>query len=135
MAYDTALERRIDVLVDPGQGLVKRKMFGGIGYVISGNMAFGIWKSALVVRCGPQRQLECLRERHTSRFDVTGRPMKGWLLVVAGGFTTEAALRRWLTLGHAFASSLPPRPEREFVPIDAGLSPPAVDVAPGPAKR
>lgn len=129
MAYDAALEQRIDVLVDTWQGLAKRKMFGGIGYVIGGNMAFGIWKSALVVRCGPERQFECLRERHTSRFDVTGRPMKGWLLVEAGGFSSEAALRRWLTLGYAFASSLPPKPEREFVPVDAELSAPAVNMA------
>ena len=72
---------RIDVLVNAWSGLAKRKMFGGVGYVIEGNMAFGIWKHSLVVRCGPERQAECLRERHTSRFDITGRPMKGWLLV------------------------------------------------------
>ncbi len=118
MAYDAALEQRIDVLVNAWSGLAKRKMFGGVGYVIEGNMAFGIWKHSLVVRCGPERQAECLRERHTSRFDITGRPMKGWLLVDPAGFAGEPALRRWLSLGYAYAGTLPPKVSNEFVPSE-----------------
>ncbi len=130
MAYDVALERRIDLLADTWSGLAKRKMFGGIGYLLAGNLAFGIWKHSLMVRCGPERQAECLRERHTGRFDVTGRPMKGWLLVDPAGFATEAALRRWLTIGYEFASSLPEKPAGEFAPV-AGLGDEGSAVPPG----
>lgn len=114
MTYDTRTEQRIDAHASRWDDLAKKKMFGGLGWLVAGNLAFGAWKSSLIVRCGPQRQEELLRERHVSRFDVTGRPMKGWLLVAAPGFADDAVLAHWLEMGHAFATTLPPK---ESVPL------------------
>lgn len=109
MAYDNRLEQRIDALAAPWPTLTKRKMFGGIGYLQQGNFTFGIWKRSLVVRCGPERQPALMGERFTSRFAVTGRPMKGWLLIDPQGFADQPALQRWLTVGWEYASALPPK--------------------------
>lgn len=109
MAYDTALEARIDGLSVGIEGLDKRRMFGGIGYLLRGNMAYGIWHDSLVLRCGPDDYAECLACNGVREFDVTGRPMKGWVLVSAAAIGADASLDAWLERGRAFALSLPPK--------------------------
>jgi hypothetical protein len=107
MAYDAGLEARIDEVVDGWEGYEKKKMFGGICYLRSGNMAFGIWKDNLIVRCGPERHAECLNQRHTKPFDITGKPMSGWIMVAPEGFAEDEDLDRWIDAGARFAESLP----------------------------
>ena len=107
MAYDTQLEARIDLLSLNWPGLAKKAMFGGKGYLMRGNMAFGIWHDHLVVRCGPLRHAEYLTQAHVAEFDITGKPMTGWLMVRPEGIDSDDALLPWLEIGRDFAASLP----------------------------
>lgn len=109
MPYDTGLEARIDESFAEVEGCQKRKMFGGIVYLVGGNMAFGIWKDHLIVRCGPDRYRDCLRKKHTRVFDITGRAMTGWVMVAPEGLGEDDELLEWLALGEAFAAALPPK--------------------------
>lgn len=106
MAHDKDLEARIDLSSLNWPGLSKKKMFGGIGYLLNGNMAFGIWKDSLVVRCGAESYGRCLALPDVAEFDVTGRPMVGWLLVGPDAFIGEDALLDWLARGRDFAATL-----------------------------
>ena len=109
MPYDPGLEARIDELCDDWDGFAKKKMFGGIGYLKNGNMAFGIWKDFLIVRCGPERHFESLARPHTRPFDITGRSMTGWVMVAPEGIEEDAALLDWLSIGSRHAATLPPK--------------------------
>jgi len=107
MAYDTDLEARIDLLSLAWPGLAKKAMFGGKGYLMRGNMAFGIWHDHLVVRCGPQRHTQCLGQAHVVEFDISGKPMSGWIMIQPEGLVSNEALQTWLELGRDVAASLP----------------------------
>lgn len=107
MAYDTTIERRIDALIADRDNLEKKKMFGGVCYLTGGNICFGIWRDELIVRTDPDTAGRLLTQEHVHPFDVTGRPMKGWLMVAAGDWTTDDDLERWLALGRDFARTLP----------------------------
>lgn len=109
MSYDPGLEARVDELCDDWDGFRKKKMFGGIGYLKDGNMAFGIWKDLLIVRCGPDLHAECLARPHARPFDVTGRSMTGWVMVAPEGIEEDASLIEWMDLGRWYAGSLPPK--------------------------
>jgi len=106
MAYDLELEKQIDeVAAKRWPKLEKKHMFGGICYLTSGNMSFGIWKDRLIVRTDAQKAEEKLKLEHTSPFDITGRPMKGWLMVSKEGYGDN--VQDWLEMGMDFAGSLP----------------------------
>jgi TfoX/Sxy family transcriptional regulator of competence genes len=107
MAYDEGLAQRIRDSLQSLPGLVEKKMFGGIGYMVHGNMACGVNKDALIVRVGADRYEEALASQHTRVFDMTGRPMKGWVVVTPEGVETDAELEQWVQQGVEFALSLP----------------------------
>ena len=107
MAYDRGLEARIDEKMEGRDSYEKKKLFGGVCYLTSGNMAFGIWQDYLIVRCGQERYAECLRQEHAKSFDVTGRPMSGWVMVSPEGIEEDRELEKWLAIGDSLASSLP----------------------------
>lgn len=107
MAYDEKLAERIRVQMASIQGLVEKKMFGGIGFLIHGNMACGVNRENLIVRVGPEQYQAALAEPHVGPFDMTGRPMKGWVVVAPEGGATEADLGAWIQRGIAVAQSLP----------------------------
>jgi hypothetical protein len=107
MAYDEGLEARIDELMEEREGYEKKKMFGGICYLKSGNMAFGIWKDHLIVRCGPERHAEYLKQEHIREFDITGRPMSGWVMVAPDGIEEDSELANWMDIGDSYCASLP----------------------------
>ncbi len=109
MAYDEGLEARIDEIMEGWEEYEKKKMFGGICYLKSGNMAFGIWKDYLIVRCGSDRHAKCLSEQHTKEFDVTGKPMSGWVMVAPEGVGEDRELAKWIRIGDRYSSSLPPK--------------------------
>ena len=109
MSCDAGLEARIDGLSVGIEGLDKRRMFGGVGYLLRGHMAYGIWRDNLVLRCGPAAYAECLKREGVREFDVTGRPMKGWVLVSAAAIAADTTLDAWLAQGRTFAASLPPK--------------------------
>jgi hypothetical protein len=109
MAYDMGLEARIDEMIEDWDGYEKKKMFGGICYLRSGNMSFGIWRDSLIVRSGTARHAECLGRAHTKPFDITGKAMSGWVMVAPEGIESDDELHEWLDLGAHYAESLPPK--------------------------
>jgi TfoX/Sxy family transcriptional regulator of competence genes len=107
MAYDEELASRIELILEGKPNIVAKKMFGGIGYLLNGNMACGVHKDLLVVRVGPDTYEEALSEPHTTIFDVSGRPMKGWIMVEPEGLTSQELLSSWVNRGLLFALTLP----------------------------
>jgi hypothetical protein len=107
MAYDAGLEARIDEMIEESRAYEKKKMFGGICYLLSGNMSFGIWKDSLIVRCGTERHGECISRAHAKKFDITGKPMAGWVMVGPEGIEGDDELREWIGIGASFAGTLP----------------------------
>ncbi len=115
MAYSTKLESMIDAAARRWQGLEKRKMFGGICYLLKGNMCFGIWKDFLIVRLDKKQGEQSLKDKNTKPFDITGRPMAGWIMVKEAGWKSKAGLTKWLGTGKKFAVSLPEKTGRSKV--------------------
>ena len=107
MAYDKSIEKRIDSLIAPWPDIEKKKMFGGVCYLARGNMCFGIWQESLIVRTDQVTARAQLQREHVRPFEVTGRQMKGWLMVTERGWPTDAVLTDWLTMGRDFALTLP----------------------------
>lgn len=109
MAYDENLTQRIRSHLTGITGLVEKKMFGGVGFLINGNMACGVNGSDLILRVDPDHYAQIISQPHVRVFDMTGRPMKGWVLVAPGGCETEEDLQDWVQQGVAFAQTLPPK--------------------------
>ncbi|MFN8526824.1 MAG: TfoX/Sxy family protein [Chloroflexota bacterium] len=109
MAFDEHLAGRIRAHLSSRSDVVEKKMFGGICFMVSGNMACGVHKDSLIVRMGPDQAAARLERPGARVFDLTGRAMKGWLTVEPAGLTSDATLHEWLELGTAHAASLPPK--------------------------
>jgi hypothetical protein len=107
MGYNQDLEYRIDKLAGRLGDIAKKRMFGGIGYLVQGNMCFGIHKEYLILRVSPEKAEELMRDTDYLPFDITGRAMKGWVMVSPDILETEEQLMEALTLGFNFAKSLP----------------------------
>jgi hypothetical protein len=107
MAYDEGLAQRIREILDDLPALVEKKMFGGVGFMVQGNMACGVNGNNLIIRVGPERYEEALTQPHARVFDFTGRPMKGWVMVAPGGHETDESLADWVQQGVEFVLSLP----------------------------
>src|SRR5712691_3607415 len=82
MAFDERLAERIRGSLGRRKGLAEKKMFGGIAFLLNGNMCIGVHKTELIVRLAPEETAAALTQAHTRRFDLTGRPMKGWILII-----------------------------------------------------
>jgi TfoX/Sxy family transcriptional regulator of competence genes len=108
MAYNNKLAERIRFQLD-GIPIVEKKMFGGVGFLVNGNMACGVNKDDLIVRVDPERHAALLKKPHVRPFDMTGRPMKGWLVVEGDGTKTDKQLNTWIKKGIEFALTLPPK--------------------------
>jgi TfoX/Sxy family transcriptional regulator of competence genes len=104
MAYDEVLAGRVREVA--GSGLAEKRMFGGLAFLLAGNMAVGVHGDDLIVRVARDDHAELLREPGARPFDVTGRPMAGWLLV-AGEVLDDDVLGRWVDRGVTYAGSLP----------------------------
>jgi len=110
VAFDEVLADRVrDVAASvSGEGLAEKRMFGGIGFLLSGNMATGVHGDDLIVRCAKDEHEAFLAEPGARPFDLSGRPMAGWLMV-AGDVLDDDVLRTWVSRGVAFAATLPPK--------------------------
>ena len=109
MPYDEDLAERVREQLAAERGLAEKAMFGGVAFLLDGNMAVGLSGDELMVRVGPDRSDEALARPHTRPFDMTGRPMKGWILVAPDALGGERELADWVSEGVAFARSLPPK--------------------------
>jgi TfoX/Sxy family transcriptional regulator of competence genes len=109
VAYDEGLADRIrDALADRDD-VAERKMFGGLAFMVSGNMCCGVIGSEAMLRLGPEGADEALDDPHARPMDFTGRPMKNMVYVEPAGLEDDADLRRWVARALAFATSLPPK--------------------------
>src|SRR4029453_13824245 len=108
MAYDEGLATRVREVLGERPGLAEKQMFGGLAFLVHGNMACGVRGDDLIVRAPPHTPTTAMSEPGVRPFDLTGRPMKGWLLVDADGHAEDEDLRRWVDRGRAYPNSLPP---------------------------
>jgi len=107
MAYSESLAERIRQRLSRRKNVESKKMFGGIGFLLNGNMCVGVWKDSLVVRVGPDQYDDALQERFVSEFDVTGRAMTGWVLVAPEGVEHDDQLQDWIQRAVKFVKKLP----------------------------
>lgn len=108
MPYSEALDSRIISALSVW-GTTRKKMFGGTCHLIHGNMMCGVYKNDLFLRLGEEQASKALKEPHVRPFNVTGKPMKGWVMVEKDGFEGQL-LNRWLEKARMFVESLPPKP-------------------------
>ncbi|MEX2158454.1 MAG: TfoX/Sxy family protein [Dehalococcoidia bacterium] len=107
MAYDEMLAQRVRALLAKKGGVTERKMFGGIAFMVGGNMCVGVVKDDLMVRVGPDGHDDALAQPGARPMDFTGRPMRGMVFVGPRGYRTGAGLSAWVQRGVAFAKTLP----------------------------
>ncbi|MDX6548078.1 MAG: hypothetical protein QOG33_1628 [Gaiellales bacterium] len=110
MAYDEALATRIRELVGEEPGLTEQRMFGGLAFLIHGNMAVSASSAGgLLLRVPPEQTGELAGRPHAQRFVMRGREMDGWLRVDADGLETKRELEQWVSVGVTYARPLPPK--------------------------
>jgi hypothetical protein len=107
MAFSEALAGRIRQRLARRKNVRGRKMFGGFGFLLNGNLLVGVWKDSLIVRLGPDESDAALKEPHVKVFDITGRPMKGWVLVGPEGVAGDDQLAGWIQRAVKFVGALP----------------------------
>lgn len=109
MAYAEDLAARIRIQLIERENYVEKKLFGGICFMLQGNMACGIIHDYLISRVGPGAYAAALEQPHAAIFDFTGRPMRGWVQIAPAGTRSATELAEWIEKGVAFALSLPPK--------------------------
>lgn len=110
MAYDEDLANRIRELIGKEAGVTEKKMFGGLAFLIGGNMSVSVsGHGGLLLRCDPEETGALLTKPHAAPFEMRGRVMDGWLRVDPEGVRTKRQLERWVARGVAYARSLPPK--------------------------
>ena len=107
MPYNEELDERIKMVVARWKHTTNKKMFGGVCHLINGNMFCGVHKESLILRLGEETARQAMTAEHVREFDITGKPMKGWVMVAAGGYKDENDLKDWLEKAKKFAKTLP----------------------------
>jgi TfoX/Sxy family transcriptional regulator of competence genes len=107
VAYDEMLAERVRGILGRRRGVTEKKMFGGLCFLVNGNMACGVEKENLVIRVGPEHYERALSKPSARPMDFTGRSLKGFVYVSPQGYRTKATLKKWVDLGAGFAKSLP----------------------------
>jgi len=106
---DGTLAQRVRQLLSKRNGFSERRMFGGVCFMINGNMCAGTWKDSLIVRLDKADHDRTLAEPHTRPADMTGRVMKGWAVVEPAGIESATDLKAWVDRAANYAGSLPPK--------------------------
>ena len=110
MAFDEGLAERVRAALDARSDVEDKRMFGGIAFLVAGNMACGVMGDELMVRVGADGAAELIASEDGARaMDMKGRPMRGWVLVGAAAVPDDAELNRWVARGVEFAAALPPK--------------------------
>lgn len=107
MAYDETLAGRIRQALAPRPDIDERKMFGGLAFLLRGNMCCGVVGDTLMLRLGKEGAAEALKEPHTRPMDFTGKPLKSMVYVDPEGIASLEELHRWVNRGADFAATLP----------------------------
>lgn len=109
MPYDEGLAQRVREQLAQRPDVTEKKMFGGLAFLLGGNMCCGIVREELMVRVGPDAHAASLAVPHAREMDFTGRAMKGMVYVGTDGLGEDEELAAWVGRGIAFAGSLPPK--------------------------
>lgn len=107
MAYSEELAERIREVIGEREQVIEKKMFGGVAWMVSGNMAVGVTGDRLMVRLEPEEAEAALGETNVGPMDFTGKPMRGFVTVEPEGLEEDPDLERWINAGADFAASLP----------------------------
>lgn len=107
MPYSKSLAARVRQALSTERGLVEKRMFGGMAFMLHGNMCLGVWEEALIARVGIHEGERALKQPHVRPFDVTGKPMRGWILIDLDGLESDRQLAEWIGLAVQFVRSLP----------------------------
>ena len=107
MPYSESLAARIRDVLAGRHGITEKKMFGGIAFLLHGNMCVGVWNTSMIARLGPEGASAALEKPNIVEFDITGRPMKGWVVVEAEGIDTDKQLLQWVEQAVEFVGTLP----------------------------
>ena len=107
MPFTESLAGRIRDALARKRGVEEKKMFGGVGFLLHGNLLVGVWKDSLIVRLGSDEGEVALLEPHVQKFDITGRAMKGWVLVEPEGVEADDRLAEWIRRAEGFVGTLP----------------------------
>ena len=107
MAFSESLAGRIRDALARQQGIEEKRMFGGVGFLINGNMLVGVWKESLIARLGPEQGDEALLTPYVREFNITGKAMKGWVMVAPDGLEEDDRLKDWIERAVKFVRTLP----------------------------
>jgi hypothetical protein len=107
MAFSESLAARVRDALAGTRGIDEKRMFGGVGFLLRGNMLVGVWKDSLIARLGPEGGDAALREPHVRPFDITGKPMAGWVLVGPEALDNDEQLKGWIDRASGFVGTLP----------------------------
>ena len=109
MPYDDTIDSRIKKAIARWKNTTHKKMFGGVCHLLNGNMFCGVYKEYLILRLGEDAAADALDQDHVRVFDITGKPMRGWVMVDKKGFKSDDILKAWLDKAKAFVTTLPPK--------------------------
>ncbi|MGD2097257.1 MAG: TfoX/Sxy family protein [Desulfobacterales bacterium] len=109
MPYNEKIDARITKIVSRWKNTAAKKMFGGVCHLLNGNMVCGVYKDYLILRLGEKASGQALKKPYARPFDITGKPMKGWVMLEEQGFKSEDQLKTWLNKARDFVKTLPPK--------------------------
>ena len=107
MPYNDEIEKRMNKITAGWKNFNSKKMFGGICCLLNGNMVCGVYKDFLILRIGADEAEAAMKKPSVKAFDITGRPMKGWVMVAEEGIGDDAQLKDWLQKAKKFVAALP----------------------------
>lgn len=107
MPYNEEIAGRIQKTISRWKNKDEKKMFGGVCYLLGGNMFSGVYKDFLILRLGEENAKEALKSPFARPFDITGKPMKGWVMMEGKGFKKDSELKGLLNMAKAFVKTLP----------------------------
>lgn len=107
MSFSLSLADRIRSIVARRRGITEKRMFGSLCFLLHGNLLVGVWKNSLIARLGPEEAEAALREPYVGLFDVTGKPMKNWVMIEPDGIEHDEQLSQWIDRALTFVTTLP----------------------------
>lgn len=107
MPYNTELAERLKNILLGRSAMEEKKMFGGIGWMLNGNMCVGVYQDWLLIRIGEEKAKLVFEELHAKPMDITGKPMKGWAMIAFEGLEEDRELKRFTEIAIEFVGSLP----------------------------
>jgi TfoX/Sxy family transcriptional regulator of competence genes len=107
MAFSHSLAARTRDALTGVRSIEEKKMFGGLAFLLHGNVLVGVWENSLLVRLGAEDAEQALLEPDVREFDITGKPMKGWAVVEPDGIENDQQLKKWVERAEGFVRTLP----------------------------